>query len=82
MLVTMIANLILYFLYGAIEHNKAIVPVSSMENNFACMTKLRNNMLCDLMHSNVKNFWTWDCTHACINDLLAVLSVKYEVIVF
>lgn len=39
----MIANVkkILYFLYGAIDYNKVIVPVSSVEKNFACMTKLQ-----------------------------------------
>lgn len=39
----MIANVkkILYFLYGAIDYNKVIVPLSSVEKNFACMTKLQ-----------------------------------------
>lgn len=75
----MIANVkkILYFLYGVIDYNKVIVPVSSVEKNFACMTKLQYAVL-----FNITNFWTLNCTHACTNDLLEVLFVKFKVNVF
>lgn len=68
---------ILYFLHAAIEYSKAILPISTTEKNFACMTELWNNMLCDLTHSYITNFWPWNCIYACSSDLLVESSVKF-----
>lgn len=67
----MIANVkkILYFLYGAIDYNKVIVPVSSIEKNFACMTKLQYAVL-----FNITNFWTE--LHPCLHQWFAWSIVR------